>query len=212
MRPRFATTPVLVLLVLGLTLLVTPGCDAVNDAVNEAIPAVDVPLGSAGDNIPVAPGAAARTTSVDGEEDLPSGFDVTDIILEEEHVSYQPLLSKTSRAASGTVFAAIIIDQVPAVSTTITITDDEVTDISPDEISVGSYDADALATAVAELSVKQRTALLRNDYRELSAAAIRDIVAEALTSDSFELSVLVYTDGDLAGTLDIEQMTIDIEV
>lgn len=200
------------LLLLLLTLIATPGCDAVQDAVNDAIPDVDVPLGSAGDNLPVAPGAAARSTDVDGEDDLPSGFDVANILLEEDDVTYTPVSTtgKTREtAASGSIFVAILIDRVPAVSTTITIVDDAVTDISPSSISIGQYDGTALAEALENLEDDD---LIRDDYASLSSSDIQDVVNDALVSDSFQLSVIVHTSSDLLGTLDIDQITIDVEV
>lgn len=201
---RFSTS------VLSLALLVAPcaltGCDAIESAAG--LDNIDVPLGSSGDNIPVAPNAIVyQGGAVDIDQDIPGSPGVADITISREDVTFTPVASRGT-AARGTagscmLAATLLIDNMPAVVGSVEIVDDVVTAVSVGYASP-DYDRERLCEAIdAEVCPISEN---------LSADQIRGAVESAINSGSFEAGVVVDNPGDCQGTLDIERVNFDLDL
>ena len=191
-------------------LFATTGCDAIAEKIGAD--EVEVSLGDVGRNLPIAPGARAKSADVDrGGSDLPDAFDVESISVAEEDVTFTPVAGKQDAAqANGTIDLFLIIDQAPATGFSVTVADNAVTGVRPGTVSVGRYDQDAFASCLDQVPTDERPAL-RDGYADLSSSETEDIVSSAVKQPSFPMSVMACVSGDLVGTLGISQVTFNLD-
>ena len=199
--PTMTRLLTLALLIAPLTLV---GCDAIESATG--LNNVNVPLGSAADNIPVAPNAIVyQTGSVDISQEIPGAPDVESIMIDREDVTFTPFEARGTDGAVGscTLSATLIIDMVPAVEGTVEIVDDEVMAVSVGYASP-AYDRERLCEAIdAEVCPVGS---------DLTEEEIRSAVDSAIANGGFEAGVVLDNPGDCQGTLDIESATFDLNL
>lgn len=191
-----------VFLLLAATFVLTPGCDAVEDALPDE---ATVELGDAGNNIPVVPGAAATPAqSVDGADvNLPNVFDIEGVAL--EGVTFDPAVPTLHKQlASGTINVFIILEQVPVIGATIIVEDDEVTN-APVDAPVGIDDFTAFTACYSDI---EDPPTLAAGYQEENAS---EIIEDAIEQESISIAILTCVDGDLAGTLGIDRMVVNLD-
>ena len=194
--------------ILTLALLIAPltlvGCDAIESVAG--LDNVNVPLGSAGDAIPVAPNAVVyQAGSVDIGQDIPGSPSVDDIMIAREDITFTPIAARGANGTAGTcaLSATLLIDDMPAVSGTVDIVDDVVTAVSVGYASP-DYDRTRLCEAIdAEVCPVSES---------LTEAQIRGAVESAINSGGFNAGVVVDNPGDCQGTLDIERVTFDFNL
>lgn len=208
--PRFRKALLFTLPFLLAALFATAGCDAIAEKIG--VDEVEVSLGEVGRNIPVAPGARAKSEDVDrGGSDLPDAFDVESITVAEEDVTFTPAISKHDAAQNnGTIDLFLIVDRAPAIGFSATVEAGVVTAISPNTVSLGRYDKDAFAGCLDQVPTEERPAL-REGYASLSSSQTEDIVSSAVKQPSFPMSVMACVSGDLVGTLGISQVTFNLD-
>ena len=182
------------------------GCDAVENATEDLrTQEIDMELGEAG-QLPLAEGSRAETSEVDGAENIPTeAFEVNSVTLNEEHVNYEPAASKT--VASGTADVYLIVEQVPIVGATITVEDDEVTAIAPEEISIG----DGLDNFEGCMSNIEGGAELYDDSG-FSDSERESTLRNTLKQDSYTLTVAGCVEEELNGTLSIDKAEVEAEI
>jgi len=206
---KFRILPLLPLMLAGAILL--QGCDWI--AEKAGIDKVDASLGSVGANLVITPdGASSNSGTVNvSDKDLPNVFDVESITINQSDVTYTAVAGKTGGVeASGTVDVFIVVDQAPAFGARVTITNDQVSGIAPSTIDVGAYNKTTFASCLERFSSNQRPAL-RAGYENLTQAQIGDIVDDAIVSGSFSASMVVCTNGDLAGLLTFTELTFNLD-
>ena len=202
-------TLLLALPFLLVALFATTGCDAIAEKVGAD--EVEVSLGEVGRNIPVAPGARAKSEDVDrGGSDLPNAFDVESITVAEEDVTFTAAVSKLDAVQNnGTIDLFLIVDRAPAIGFSATVEAGAVTAISPSTVSLGRYSQDAFARCLDQVPAKERPAL-REGYASLSSSQTKNIVSSAVKQPSFPMSVMACVSGELVGTLGISQVTFNL--
>ncbi len=183
---------------------VLTGCDAIESVAG--LDDIDVPLGSAGNAIPVAPNAVAyQTSSVSIGQDIPGSPGVDDIIISRDDVTFTPVATRGTAGTTGTctLAATLLIDATPAVTGTVDIVDDVVSAVSVGYASA-DYDRARLCEAIdAEVCPVSAS---------LTADQIRSAVESALNSGDFDAGLVVDNPGDCQGTLDIERVTFDLDL
>lgn len=192
---------------LTLALLVLPfslvGCDAIEEAAG--LNDVNVPLGSAGDNLPVAPNVTTYNSDmVSVNADIPGSPSVDGIDIKKEDVTYTAVMPRGLHrgAASCDLSVTMLIDDAPAVSADIMIVDDVVSDVSVGYASP-DYDRARLCSAIgADVC----------PVGELTRSQIDSTVESALNSGSFEVGFVVDNPGDCSGTLDIDAVNFDLSL
>ncbi len=190
---------------LTLALLVVPlgltGCDAVEEITG--LNDIDVPLGSAGDNLPVTPNTVAyQSDRVSVGQDIPGSPGVDGIAIAESDVTFTPVPARGGSAASCELNVTMLIDNAPAVSGAVTITDNAVTDVAVGYASP-DYDRARLCEAIGAESCP---------VGMLTSAQIDSAVEGALNSGSFQVGIVVDNPGDCAGTLDIDEVNFDLSL
>ena len=200
----------LLLALLLMAFFALTGCDAI--AEKAGADKVEVSLGEVGRNIPVAPGARAKTADVDrGGANLPDAFDVESITVAEEDVTFTPAVSKLSAAQnSGAIDLFLIVDRAPAIGFSATVEAGAVAAINPRTVSLGRYDKDAFASCLDQVPTSERPAL-RDGYAGLSSSQTENIVSSAVKQPSFPMSVMACVSGELVGTLGIRQVTFNLD-
>ena len=187
------------------------GCDWI--AEKAGIDKVDVSFGSAGANLTITPdGADANTGTVNlGDQDLPNVFEVESITVTPDDVTFTPTAGKTGDASgSGTIDVFILIDQVPAYATVVTVTGDIVTGIDPRNIRTGVYNQESFAACLARFGSGQGPAL-RQGYESLSQSQRRDIVKSAVDRGSFPVTLMICAHGDVSGYMTITEATFNLD-
>lgn len=201
--PMSTTTRILTLAIL-IAPLALVGCDAIENAVG--LDDVNVSLGSAGDNIPVAPNSLVyQTGTVDIGQEIPDLASIETISISQEDVTFTPFEARGAQGTAGTctLSATLLIDNMPAVMATVDIIDDVVTSVAAGYASP-DYDRERLCEAIdAEVCPVGDN---------ITEAQIRDAVESALTSGGFNAGVVVDNPGDCQGTLDIERATFDLNL
>lgn len=194
--------------VLSLALLLAPlalvGCDAIESAAG--LDDVNVSLGSAGDNIPVAPNAMAyQAGTVDIGQEIPGSPGVDNIMIDREDVTFTPIAARGANGVAGTctIAATLLINDMPAVSGTVEIVDDVVSAVAVGYASP-DYDRARLCEAIG--------AEVCPVADELTESQIRDAVESAINSGGFNAGIVVDNPGDCQGTLDIERATFDLDL
>lgn len=194
--------------VLSLALLIAPlalvGCDAIENAAG--LDDVNVSLGSAGDNIPVAPNALVyQAGTVDIGQEIPGSPGVENIMIDREDVTFTPIEARGANGVAGTctLSATLLIDNVPAVTGTVEIVDDVVT-----AVAVGYASPDYDRARLCE-AIDAEVCPVGSDVTE---GQIRSAVESAINSGGFSAGVVVDNPGDCQGTLDIERATFDLDL
>lgn len=191
--------------VLTLALLFVPlslvGCDTVEEITG--LNDIDVPLGSAGDNLPVAPNTTAYTTDeVDISQDIPGSPGVDGIAISRDDVTFTSVPTFGASAASCNLSVTMLIDFAPAVTAEVQIEDDAVTDVAVGYASA-DYDRARLCEAIGAETCP---------VGDLTSSEIDDIVEDALNSGGFEVGFVVDNPGDCQGTLDIDEVNFDLSL
>ena len=188
-----------------LALLLVPfglvGCDAVEEVTG--LNAIDISLGDAGNDIPVTPNTFEyKAQSVSIDQDIPGTPGVGGIDIDREDVTFTPVALRGGGAASCDLNVTLLIDNAPAVTGNVVITDDVVTDVTAAYASP-DYDRARLCEAINVESCPVGT---------LTGDQIDDIVESGLNSGDFVVGVVVDNPGDCQGTLDIDEVTFDLDL
>lgn len=195
---RFLRTLAFTLLALPLALT---GCDAIEEAAG--LNSVDVPLGSAGRDIPVEPGTLGyQSGNVNISQDIPGTPGVDGISVLTSAVSFRASTRRGGSPASCDLGMTLLIDNAPAVSGTVNIVDDVVTDVSVGYASP-NYNRARLCEAIGAETCP---------VGELTGAQIDSVVESALNAGSFDIGVVVDNPGDCSGELDIEEVNFDLDL
>lgn len=181
----------------------TAGCDAIAEKLG--VDKVTVPLGSAGQNLAVSTTTAAiKTASVsrDGGE-LPNVFSVKSIEILPANVTFTPSTA-TKVAQSGVLRAALIVGSCAAAMTDVTITNNTVTALNPQDISIGTVNMTNFAALMQKLPAAQRP--------NVTTACTKDGLATELRKPSFSASlVAAVMSGDLNGIFGVQQSTFKLD-
>lgn len=190
-------TLALLLLPLGLV-----GCDAIEEVTG--LNAIDISLGDAGNDLPVAPNTLAyQAQTVSVGQDIPGTPGVGGIDIDQEDVTFTPVAFRGGGpAGSCDLNVTLLIDDAPAVSGNVVITDNVVTGVTAGYASP-DYDRARLCEAIGTESCP---------IGNLTGDQIDDIVESGLNSGNFEVGVVVDNPGDCQGTLDIDAVTFDLDL
>lgn len=183
--------------------LVASGCDTIAEKLG--VDKVTVPLGSVGQNLAVSTTAGTiKTGSVSrGGGDLPDVFTVTSIEILPANVSFAPTAA-TKTAQSGTVRAALVVGSCVAAMTDVTVANNAVTALSPQDIAIGAVNMANFQALVQKLPAAQRPTV--------TTACTKEGLAAELTKASFSASLLAAVfSGDLNGTFGIQQGTFKLD-
>ncbi len=206
MRRLVRFTPLLALFGLVLS---TAGCDALAEKLG--IDKVDVPMSSVGTGLSVSGTASAKSGTVNrGGDDLPNVFDVESVTLDPANLSYTPGSGKASAMQTGEITVVLLLAQVPAGQATITVTNNQVTNVQPRPISLGSFNRARIEQMIAEMPAAQRPAIQSLDG--LTASQIQDKINAAIkASTPFPAAIMVAATGDLTGTLNLSKITLNLD-
>ena len=195
MRPRFYP---LALALFSTALLA--GCDQAADLLG--VDQFDVSLGSDA-RLPVAPAATvAAGTAAAFDDRIPDVFDVSDISIPEDAVTFDPAVPGTG--ATCTVHLYAMLDRVPALQSTIRI--DEGAD--PTVQSVTSRFARPYDRAAICGDLGADCPVVNGD---LTADQIRDRVNASVDHHAFDLDLVAVNDGACAGLLTIERLHFELD-
>jgi hypothetical protein len=148
--------------------------------------------------------ATLKTGSVsrDGGE-LPDVFAVKSIEILPANVSFTPTTA-TKTAQTGVVRAALIVGNCAAAMTDVTVTNNAVTALNPQDISIGTVNMTNFQALIAKLPAAQRPSV--------TTACTRDGLAAQLRQPSFSASlVAAVLSGDLNGLFGIQKGTFKLD-
>lgn len=194
------------LLLLVALLVTATGCDSV--AKKLGIDAVNLPLSGAGSLVinGETPAFKNQTISRDGGN-LPNVFDIKSVTITPSDVTWMNP-SKAS-AANGTVYVTLLVKSgstwVPFVDGTITITNDQVTAVSPNLYALGQQ----AKAAIDRLPAGQKPDLSVANGK--SASEIASLVEAALRSQNIEADLIAWGSPGLRGMVTIRNMRVNLD-
>ncbi|MDX1420775.1 MAG: hypothetical protein R3181_12465 [Rubricoccaceae bacterium] len=194
--------------VLGLLFLSLPasllGCDAIAEVVG--VDEFDVSLGSNA-QVPILPSSAGTVgTEARIDDRIPDVFDVSDISIPEDAVTFDAATPGAGRSGSSRceVELYIMVDEIPALQSTIVV-DDEA---SPAVRSVTSRFAQAYTRS-------DICSEFGGDCPVVSGSRtpeqIRDRVNAAVDRRAFDLDIVAVNDGPCAGLLTIDRIHFELD-
>ena len=194
------------LLALVALVFTSVGCDAIAEKLG--VDKVNVPLtsvGSLGVNGET-PALKTATVSRDGGN-LPNVFDVKSIAITPADVSWTT--TSKSSAASGTVHLLLLLKRsgnwIPFVNGTATITNDQVTAVSPSLYALSQ----AARDAVGRIPAAQRPSL---DYANgKSVSQLSDEIEAALRAQGIEVNLIVWGSPGLKGNVTFNKIQVNLD-
>ena len=179
------------------------GCDAIEEVAG--LNDIAVPLGSAGNNLPVVANAAEYSTGeVNIGRDIPGSPGVDGIDIGREDVSFTPAAARGTGAgaASCDLTVTMLIDFAPAITAEVGIVDNAVASVNVG-YARADYDRERLCEAIGAASCP---------VGDLTNNQIDGIVETALNSGGFEVGFVVDNPGACQGTLDVDEVTFDLSL
>lgn len=203
MRRLVRFTPLLALFALVLS---TAGCDALAEKLG--IDKVNVPLSSTG-SLAVngeTPALKSATVSRDGGN-LPNVFDIKSVTITPSDLSWTT--TSKSSAANGTVYMLLLVKKsgnwVPFVSGNATITNDQVTAVSPSLYALSQVAKDA----IARIPAAQRPDISYANGKSVSQ--LQTEIEEALRANGIEVNLIVWGSPGLRGTVSFNKIQVNLD-
>jgi len=140
--------------------------------------------------------------------DLPDVFKITQVTISPDDVTYTPQTAHKSLATCD-ITLVLVIEGMPAASGTISIENDQVVSITPSTINVGAYNKSQIAGIIASIPPEERPSM--EDFQNRSTNEIIQSVSDALSSSSFNVSLIVHNPGECNGTLNLSELDFHLD-
>ncbi len=194
------------LLTLVALVVTSAGCDAIAEKLG--VDKVNMPLSSVG-SLGVngeTPALKTATVSRDGGN-LPNVFDIKSVTIAPTDLSWTT--TSKSSAASGTVYLLLLVKNngnwIPFVNGTVTITNDQVTAVSPSLFSL----VPAATAALGRIPAAQRPSLAYVDGK--SASQLSGEVEAALRANGIEANLIVWGSPGLRGNVTFNKIQVNLD-
>ena len=167
--------------------------------------------------------ASITTASVSMDADIEEVEDLKVLRIKAEDFTFTPSAGAQASTgfmnlvqASGQLELGILISglPVPGFPITLTIVNNVVTDVSPDEITFSNvvYQKEQIEAMINALPESQRPNLPSN-WDNLTVAQAKELIEEELGKAGFDISIIVNVlSGDLNGSLTLGEFSVDAEV
>ena len=167
--------------------------------------------------------ANITTANVSMDSDIEEVEDLKVVRLKAEDFSFTPSAGAQASngfmslvQASGQLQLGLLVSglPVPGFPVTLTIVNNVVTDVSPDEINFSNvvYQKDQIEAMINALPASQRPNLPSN-WDNLTVAQAKQLIEDELGKAGFDISIVVNViSGDLNGSLTLGEFSVDAEV
>lgn len=177
-----------------------------------------VNLGSSAVNVAVrANETAIASSTVSNPLNITEIKDIKEITIKPSDLAFTSNAGKTGALGSGTISVGILIGTlpvptVPAQPIVITVTNNVVTKVEPSSLTVGgsTYNVAWVKEQVNKLPANQRPGTAAWDNTTVEQA--KQKLQEALSAQSFPISLIVTATGDLNGSLKLGSFSLDAQV
>lgn len=200
------------------TLFLLSACDFTDPLkdVDLLLKAERVPLELSGDKgtLTVESGqTTVKKTTIKNDLDVKSIDELKQVQIKPEYFTFTPAAGKTGEVYNGTVRVFAFLDGQPVTMgepIVITIEDSRVTDVTPTSIEIegNEIDRQAIEDALDALPEESRPDL--EVWKELTVDEVIDELEKVLQGESFPLTFVVETTGNLSGTVIVNQIDIDV--
>jgi hypothetical protein len=185
------------------------GCDAL--AKKLGVDKVKVPLTSIANAVPVkagTPTVVSGNVNV-GTVNLPDIFDISSIQFDKTQFTFTPSANVANKTQTvGTIKMVAIMGGYPLALVTINLTDNVVTDITPNPVALGAFTVADVQALINALPAAQRPTLATN-WNTLTAAQLATEVNKILKTLNFNVALIISS--DVSGTLSIKSMDLNLK-
>ena len=154
-----------------------------------------------------------KKTTFTNDLDVKSIDELKQVQIKPEYFTFTPAAGKTSEVYNGTVRIFVFLDGQPVTlgePILVTVEDSRVTDVTPKSIEIegNEINRQAIEDAIDNLPEESRPDL--EAWKELTVDEVIDELEKVLARESFPLTFVVETTGNLSGTITVNQIDIDV--